>query len=305
MKKKFFRRLPALLKTTFKKWNEHDPFREGAVIAYSAIFSLPGLLVMVITLVGYFFGTETVSGRLHQELAGAMGKNTADQIQQMIVNTMKTKDTIWATILGIIVIIIGAVGIFVEFQKTFNIIWEVKIQPQRSGIWKFLRTRLFSFGLVISIAFLLLISLVVSSLISAMGNWIERYWSESFLVVLKFLNFVFSLAIISAVFALMFKFLPDAKIRWPSVWIGAITTSLLFIIGKAALGLYFGKANPGSGYGAAGSIVLILLWVSYSSMIVFFGAEFTKVYSDEFHGKTEPSDHAVREHAREPVRENR
>jgi membrane protein len=317
MKKSFFRSLPGLLKTTFKRWNSHDPFREGAVIAYSAIFSLPGLLVMVITLVGYFFGTETVSGRLHQELAGAMGKNTADQIQQMIMAAMKTKDSIWATILGIAVIIIGAVGIFVEFQKTFNVIWEVKVVPYKSGIWKFIRTRLFSFGLVISIAFLLLISLVISSVISAMGNWIEKYWSESFLVILKALNFAFSLATISVVFALMFKFLPDAKIKWPSVWIGAITTSLLFVIGKAALGLYFGKAHPGSGYGAAGSVVLILLWASYSSMIVFFGAEFTKVYSDEFHGKTAPSEHAVsetekepakepaREHAREHARQNR
>jgi membrane protein len=298
MKRNFFRTLPALLKTTFKKWNSHDPFREGAVIAYSAIFALPGLLVMVITLVGYVFGTDTVSGRLHDELASAMGAGTADLIQQMILMAMKTKDSTWATILGISVIIIGAVGIFVEFQKTFNIIWEVKSVPYKSGIWRFVRTRLFSFGLILSIAFLLLISLVISSVLSALGNWIEKYWSESFLILLKILNFIFSLAIISMVFALMFRFLPDAKIKWPSVWIGAITTALLFVLGKSALSLYFGKAHPGSGYGAAGSVVLILLWTSYTSMIVFFGAEFTKVYSDEYHGKAAPSEHAVREAGR-------
>jgi membrane protein len=265
------------------------------VIAYSAIFALPGLLVMVITLVGYFFGAETVSGRLHQEIASAMGTSTADEVQHMITVALSAKDSIWATILGITVIIIGAIGIFVELQKTFNIIWEVKVVPYRSGIWKFIRTRLFSFGLILSIAFLLLISLVISSLLSGLGNWIEKYWSESFLIILKLLNFVFSLAIISAVFALMFKFLPDAKIKWSSVWFGAIVTSLLFILGKTALGLYFGKANPGSGYGAAGSIVLILIWTSYSSIIVFFGAEFTKVYSDEYYGKASPTENAVHE----------
>jgi len=134
--------------------------------------------------------------------------------------------------------------------------------------------------------------LLISSLLSAIGSWIEGL-SESLLIILKILNFVFSFSIISVVFALMFKFLPDARVKWSAVWIGAILTSLLFILGKAALGLYFGKAQPGSGYGAAGSIVLIMLWTSYTSMIVFFGAEFTKVYSDEYHGKTIPSDHAV------------
>jgi len=297
-KNNFFRSLPALLKTTFKKWNAHDPFREGAVVAYSAIFALPGLLVMVITLVGYFFGTDTISDRLHQEITGAMGKNTADQVQQMVESASATKDSVWASILGVLVILIGAVGIFVALQKSLNIIWEVKSAPRKSGIWRFVRTRLFSFGLILSIAFLLLISLVISSVISALGNWIETYWSDSLLIILKVFNFLFTLAIISAVFALMFKFLPDAKIKWSAVWVGAIVTSLLFILGKAALGIYFGKANPGSGYGAAGSIILILLWTSYTSMIVFFGAEFTKVYSDVFHGKTAPAEHAVREPGR-------
>jgi membrane protein len=297
MKKKFFRRLPALLKTTFKKWNDHDPFREGAVVAYSAIFALPGLLVMVVTLVGYFVDANTVSGRLHREIAGAMGKNTADQVQQMINVASQAKDSVLASILGILVIILGAIGIFVALQKSLNIIWEVKSVPNRSGIWRFLRTRLFSFGLILSIAFLMLISLIISSLLSALGNWIEAL-SESLLIILKIFNFAFSLSIIAIVFALMFKFLPDAKVRWSAVWIGAIVTSVLFIVGKAALGLYFGKAHPGTTYGAAGSVVLILLWTSYTSMIVFFGAEFTKVYSDEFFGEAAPSEHAVKEPGR-------
>jgi membrane protein len=297
MQKKFFRRLPALLKITFKKWNDHDPFREGAVVAYSAIFALPGLLVMVITLVGYFFDVDMVTGRLHQEIAGAMGNNTADLVQQMITVASQTKDSVWASVLGIVVIIIGAIGIFVAFQKSLNIIWEVKSVPNRSGIWKFFRTRLFSFGLILSIAFLMLISLLISSLLSALGNWIEAL-SESLLAILKIFNFALSLSIISIVFALMFKFLPDARVKWSAVWIGAMVTSLLFVIGKAALGLYFGKAHPGTTYGAAGSVILILLWASYTSMIVLFGAEFTKVYSDEFLGEAAPSENAVREPGR-------
>jgi membrane protein len=226
-----------------------------------------------------------------------MGKTTADQVQQMVTAALQMDDSIWATILGVLVIIVGAVGIFVAFQKSLNIIWEVKPVPNRSGIWKFLRSRLFSFGLILSIAFLMLISLLISSMLSAFGSWIEGL-SASFLVILKIFNFIFSFSIISMVFALMFKFLPDASVKWSAVWVGAILTSLLFILGKAALGLYFGKAEPGSGYGAAGSIVLIMLWTSYTSMIVFFGAEFTKVYSDEYHGKAVPSDHAVPETGR-------
>ena len=158
----------------------------------------------------------------------------------------------------------------------------------------FLKTRLFSFGLIISIAFLLLISLVISSVLSALGSWISGHGSESLLVLFKILNFIISVGIITLLFALMFKILPDAKIQWNFVWVGAFFTAVLFTLGKSALGLYFGKADPGSGYGAAGSIILILLWTSYSSMIVFFGAEFTKVYAEFFHGQVAPSENAVK-----------
>jgi membrane protein len=224
-----------------------------------------------------------------------MGVDIADQIQKMIIMSLKSKDSVLATIIGIATIIIGATAVFVELQKTFNNIWEVKATGTKSDLWMFVKTRLFSFGLIISIAFLLLISLVLSSLLSAIGSWVQQYWSESFLMLFKVLNTIFSLAIITSLFALMFKILPDARIKWPSVWIGAFVTSFLFVIGKSALGLYFGKANPGTGYGAAGSVILILIWTSYSSMIVFFGAEFTKAYSDYYFGEIAPSENAVRE----------
>ena len=298
MKNFHFKKLSKLFKTTFKKWYAHDPFREGAIIAYNAIFALPGLLVVVITFAGYFFGADAVSGSLYKQIAVVMGSDTADQVQKILIMSVKSKGSLLATIIGIATIIIGATAVFVELQQLLNIIWEVKASPTKSGFWIFLKTRLFSFGLIVSIAFLLLIFMVISSLLSALSSWIQQYWSESLLILFKILNSIFSLAIITSLFALMFKILPDAKIKWQSVWIGAFVTSLLFVIGKSALGLYFGKANPGSWYGATGSIILILLWTSYSSMIVFFGAEFTKTYSDYYFGEIPPSETAVRQKGR-------
>jgi len=290
-----FNKIGTLLKTTFNKWWDRDPFREGAIIAYYAIFSLPGLLVLVIALAGYFFGADAVSGHLQNQIAKAMGKDTADMIQGMIMMSMKSKDSVWAAIFAIATIIFGATAVFAQLQKSLNNIWEVEATAIKSGIWIFVKTRLFSFGLIVSIAFLLLISLVISSLLAAFGAWIQQFWSESLLVIFTVLNAIFSLFTITILFAMMFKILPDAKIKWQSVWIGAFVTALLFVLGKSALGLYFGTADPASGYGPAGSIILILLWSSYSSMVVFFGAEFTKAYSDYYFGVVRPTVNAVKQ----------
>ncbi|NDP22338.1 MAG: YihY/virulence factor BrkB family protein [Paludibacter sp.] len=298
MKKFSLKKTGSLFITTSKKWFDRDPFREGAIIAYNAIFALPGLLVVVISLAGYFFGAEAVSGQLHRQIAQAMGVSTADSIQQMVIMSMRIRTSLLTTIIGIGTIIFGATAVFVELQKTLNIIWEVNATSAKSGIWAILKTRLFSFGLILSIAFLLLISLVLSSLLSALGIWIQQYWSESLLLFFKLFNAVLSIGIITILFGLMFKIIPDAKIKWNSVWLGAFITSLLFVIGKTALGIYFGTANPGSLYGAAGSIILILLWTSYSSMILFFGAEFTKVYSDMYFGDIPADENAVKDKGR-------
>jgi membrane protein len=288
-----------LFKTAFKGWNEKDPFRESAVIAYYAIFSLPGLLVLVITIGGYFFGRDALSGHLHSQISGAMGNDTADQVQEMMNKASSSSASIWATIIGIITILFGATGVFVQLQKSLNIIWEVKAQPSKSGIWIFLKARLFSFGLILSIAFLLLVSLVITSILAAMSKWMEAHWPKYIMFLFQTANFLASLSIISVLFAMMFKLLPDAKIKWRYVWVGAFLTGLLFEIGQFGLGLYFGKAQPGSGYGAAGSVILILLWVSYSSMIVFYGAEFTKAFADHYHGYVAAGENAVKDIGRE------
>src|SRR6187551_1573049 len=289
-----FRSTHKVLKKAFKKWWSRDPFRESSVIAYATVFSLPGLLVVVVTLAGYFFGTELVNKHLHHTISSVMGMDTANQVQDMVLYTMTSKESNWATILGLIVIIIGATGVFVQLQKSLNIIWEVEATKEKSGFWRLIRLRLFSFGLILSVAFLLLISLVITSLLAASSNWIKEHWSASLIWLFNVLDIFATICIISILFAAMYKILPDAKVKWKYVWFGSFVTTFFFLIGKTLLGIYFGTAEPGSGYGAAGSIVLILLWTSYSSMIFFYGAEFTKAYSQEYYGTVPANEVAVK-----------
>lgn len=296
--KRKMKRLFEITKKTFTKWNEKDPFRQSAVIAYYSIFSLPPLLVIIIALAGLFLGREAVSGEISTQISGVMGADTAKSVEEMIAKAGVGNKSIIATIIGIVVLLIGATSVFGELQKTLNIIWEVKPKPDL-GIKETLKTRLFSFGLIVSIGFLLLVSLVLSSALAYFGNWIDNYFSEGISFLVQTLNFVISTGVITVLFALMFKVLPDAKMEWKDVWIGAFVTALLFTLGKFLLGLYFGKAQPGSTYGAAGSVILIMLWVSYSSLIVLFGAEFTKQYAERYGVPVEPADNAVKEKVRE------
>jgi membrane protein len=284
------RNIFALSKSAFKQWYDKDPFRESAVIAYYSIFSLPGLLVVIITVAGFIFGRDAVNNNVATQITNTLGADTAEQIQNMIIKASVSNNSIWATIIGVVTILVGATGVFAQFQKSLNNIWEVKVDPTKSGIWSIIRVRLFSFGMIVSIAFILIVSLVISALIAAFGNWLTGHFSDSFVILIQVVNIIISMNILAVLFALMFKIFPDAKIKWRHVWIGAYVTAFLFEIGKYGLGLYFGKANPASGYGTAGSIILILLWVSYSSMIVFYGAEFTHSYATMSSGKVPPTE---------------
>jgi membrane protein len=280
--------IPHLLKNTFTNWFEKDPFRQSAVIAYYAIFSIPGLLVLVISIAGYFYGTDAVNTNILEQITASMGKETAVQISQILTKSTASKTTFFSSAIGIGILLFGSTGVFVELQKTLNLIWKVETKPQK-GIYEILKARIFSFGLILAIAFLLLISLVVSTLLSSMGNWMKSTTNESIIIFYNLLNFIFSLAVISALFAMIFRILPDAKIKWKHVWLGAVFTGLLFTIGKTLLAYYFSTAEPASVYGVAGSVILILLWVSYSSMILFFGAEFTATYAKKYTGKVPPT----------------
>ena len=286
--------LGALFKNTFNTWFDKDPFRESAVIAYYAIFSIPGLLVLIIAIAGYFFGQDVVNKNLFNQISETIGSETALQIQDVLTKSTAEKSTTWGSIIGILVLLVGATGVFVELQKSLNGIWNVTVTKQ-NGIWLIVKARLFSFGLILAIAFLLTISLVISTALVAISNFIHFESSQFMMTLYGLLNFIISLIVISALFAMIFKILPDAEIKWKHVWLGSLVTGILFTIGKMGLAYYFGKADPASVYGAAGSIILILLWVSYSSMILFFGAEFTAAYAKMYSGIVPPTDIAKTE----------
>jgi len=278
-----------LLKMTFNEWSDKDPFRQSAVIAYYAVFSIPGLLVLVISIAGYFFGNDSVNRNILEQISSTMGSETADQISEILIKSTQSKSTFWGSFIGIVILLVGSTAVFVELQTTLNLIWKVEV-IKKKGILIILKARLFSFGLILAIAFLLMVSLAVSTGLSSMGNWMRTFTYGYMISFFNVFNFIFSLAVISILFALMFKILPDAKIKWKHVWLGSIVTGILFTIGQTILAYYFSTANPASVYGVAGSVILILLWVSYSSMILFFGAEFTASYAKIYSGVVPPTE---------------
>jgi membrane protein len=281
-----------LLRETYHEWIEREPFNNSIIIAYYTIFSLPGLLVIIINLAGYFFGYEAVEHKLATQIQGLVGGDAAKDVQDIVAKASASKDSTIATILGVVTMLFGATGVFYQVQQILNKIWEVKPKPKQM-LLKLVRDRIFSFGLILVIGFLLLVSLVLSAGLSAVSDWVAAHLSESLNVIFKVADILLSTGVIMLLFAAIYKFLPDAKIRWREVWIGALVTAILFSIAKFALGLYFGKSDPASTYGAAGSVILIMLWVSYSGIILLFGAEFTQVYARRSGHRVRPVEGAV------------
>ena len=286
--KKYFSDLGSILKKTGAAWWASDPFRQSSVVAYYGVFSIPALLVIIVTCVGFVFGRDAVQGHIASQISSTMGADTAKQVQDMIAKAGAQKNSIIATIISIVTLILGATGVFTQLQTSLDQIWEVKVTAKKKWL-KSLKDQLFSFGLILSIGFLMLVSLILTAGLTVFGGWIKAHLPDFMLVVFRLINFAISFGVLSVLFAMMFKILPDAKIQWKDVWIGAMATTLLFILGKFGLGIYFAKASPGSTYGAAGSIILIMLWVSYSCMILFFGAEFTKQFAVFHHRTIEPT----------------
>lgn len=298
--KPFFKKMGRKLKTfwelirdTALRWNDRDPFTNSAIIAYYTIFSLPGLLVIVINIAGYFYGTDAVTQDLTDDIGELTGNgNTAKDIRNIVANASAAQGTTLASIIGIATLLYGATGIFYQVQQILNKMWEVKPRAKQKFL-KLVKDRLFSFGLVLAVGFLLLVSLVISTLLSAFSTWVSGYLSDSLNFLFKLFDILISVGMITLLFAAIYKFLPDAKVKWRYVWGGAFLTSVLFVAAKFALGFYFGKSNPASTYGAAGSVVLLMLWVSYAGLILLFGAEFTKVYADRFAPPVQPTDVAI------------
>lgn len=268
----------SLLKATFKEWLNDDPFRQSAVIAYYSIFSLPGLLIILIWVAGAAFGQEAVEGKISSQVGSMLGEDTGKTVETMIKNAQSQDSNIFMKIVGIGTLLFGATTVFFQLQKSLNYIWEVEQKPD-SDFKQLLLDRASSLGLIIIIGFLLLISLVASALITSLSDWLSSNFPDYIIYLAEGTNLLLSLGIATILFALMFKVLPDVEIIWSMVWKGAFVTALLFVIGKFLLGLYFGMASPESSYGAAGSVILILLWINYSCLIMFFGAEFTQMYA--------------------------
>ncbi|MEO6194982.1 MAG: YihY/virulence factor BrkB family protein [Thermoanaerobaculia bacterium] len=287
----------SLIKESFKGWKEDGALDLGAALAYYTIFSLAPLLLIVTAVAGLVWGGEAVQGQLVGQMQGIVGKQGAEAIQTMVANAGKQGSGVLATILGLVTILFGATGVFVQLQSALDRIWNVEPKPG-AGIWSFIRTRMLSFGMILGIGFLLLISLVVTAGVAAAGKWATGLLPGGEALV-NILTFAVSFALITLLFAMIYKVLPDVEIAWRDVWIGAAVTALLFTIGKFLIGLYLAHSTVASTYGAAGSLVVLLLWIYYSSQILFLGAEFTQVYATRYGSQITPSKNAV------PVKETK
>ncbi|MDX1953382.1 MAG: YihY/virulence factor BrkB family protein [Verrucomicrobiota bacterium] len=280
-----------LFRDAAKDWMSDGAPRLGASLAFYTIFSLSPLFVIAIGLVGLVFDEELARQQVFSQVSGLLGEKGGEALQAIITNPEKETTGKMATIFATIMLIVGATGVFVQLQDALNIIWEVKQKPGQ-GIKGFIRHRLLSFAMVMSIGFLLLISLLVSAALAGMTKFMSGWFGGTEFIA-QALNFTVSLAVITLLFAMIFKIMPDVKISWKDVWIGAGFTALLFTFGKFALGMYLGRSSVVSMYGAAGSLVIVLLWVYYSSQILFFGVELTQVYANRFGSTVEPSKHAI------------
>lgn len=283
---RFLRSIFELLKHTASEWVDQNMSRLGAALAFYTLFAIAPLVVIVLAIAGLWFGEEAARRELFTQVSGLVGSEGGEAIQALVSAAHKPKTGTWATVIAVATLFVGATGVFVELQDALNSVWGVRRVPGR-GVRNFIKDRLLSFALIAGIGFLLLVSLILSAGLSALGKLTvglppaqEPIWQG--------VNFVVSFGVITLLFAIIFKVLPDVKIAWRDVWIGAIITALLFNLGKLLIGLYLGRGVVTSAYGAAGSLVIVLLWVYYSAQILFFGAKFTQVYSNRYGSHLEP-----------------
>ncbi|MES2478408.1 MAG: YihY/virulence factor BrkB family protein [Bacteroidota bacterium] len=281
-----------LLKDTFEGLSENRITKLSASLAYFTIFSMGPLLVMIIWLTGVFLSREAIEGKVYAVLVDFVGSDTAAQLQEIIKSASVDNQGLIAGIIGLVTLLIGATSVFAEIQDSINIIWGLKPKP-RKGWLKYLKNRFLSFSIIISLGFLLLVSLALSALVEAISNQLQNYFPEVTIVVFYIINLILTIGISTLIFATIFKVLPDAKIKWQDVFIGAVVTAILFLIGKFGISFYISKTKVGSTYGAAGSLVVLLVWVYYSSIILYLGAEFTKVYAIRYGSAIHPNDYAV------------
>ena len=281
-----------LLKTTFLEFNDDNAIKLSAALSYYTIFALPPLLIIIITICGFFFGEEAVTGELYGQINRLVGNDAAIQIQDAIKNVQLSDSNVFVTIFGVVMLLIGASGVFAEIQSSINFIWGLRAKPNK-GLKKFIQNRIMSFSMIVSVGFLMLVSLMVNATLDLLNSRLKIYLEDNTVYLFYVLNLIIVLASITLLFAIIFRTLPDGIIKWKDAFIGAGCTAVLFMIGKFAIGFYLGNSTIASVYGAAGSIIIILVWVYYSAIILYFGAEFTKVYAKSFGGQIAPNEYSV------------
>jgi len=268
----------ALLKETANSWSNHKDARSGAALAYYSIFSIGPLIVIAIAVAGLVFGTEAVRGEVSAQLRGLLGDGGAQAVEGMLQSADKPREGLFATLFGIAMLIFAAVGVVVQLKDALNTVWEVP-PAKTGGVWYFIRTYLVSLAGVLSVGFLLLVSLLFTAILAASAKFINPFLPEA---IMQAVGAALSFGFIALLFAMMFKWLPDTQVAWRDVWLGAAVTALLFEIGKLLIGFYIGKQGLESTFGAAASLVVLLIWVYYSSQIVLMGAEFTRAYAKRY-----------------------
>ena len=276
------KRLWHLMIESVKRWHADYAQSMGAALAYYAMFSIAPLLLIVIALTGVLLGPEVIRGEIFSQLRGLMGDDGASAVQQLLESVSQPEKSMLATLIGAALLAIGATTVFSELQDDLDRIWKVPLRDQTSGLWSLIRSRILSFGMILGIGFLLLVSLVFNAVLAALAKW----WAPVFgdwVTIASISNFVISFLMVTAMFAFIYKFMPRTRISWSDVMVGALVTALLFTIGKTLIGIYLGQSGVASGYGTAGSLIALLIWVYYSAQVFLLGAEFTRVYA-EWHG---------------------
>ncbi|WP_161531106.1 YihY/virulence factor BrkB family protein [Riemerella anatipestifer] len=289
--KKNFKFYWETIKKAVTEWSSSNADRDAAGIAYYAIFSIPGLLIILIWLMGFIFGDANFQQKIQEEVTQAMGSDTAKSLDDILKSSMIDQDGIIMRIIGIATLIFGATTLFFQLQKSLNELWDVKAEPKRA-LLKFLTDRANSLGMILIIGFLMMITMVLSTLIGLANEFISQHLGLETYYIIQIINISVGFFIVVLLFALMFKVLPDVQLSWRSVWVGAFITAFLFTLGKFLLSLYFSNFKPTSAFGAAGSVILIMMWINYTCRLIFFGAVFTKVYTYRRGLKIQPSQHA-------------
>lgn len=288
-----FKDIWSIIKQSFSDFIDNKVLKLSAALAFYTIFSLPAMLIIVISVSDIFYGRAAIEGTLYNQIAGFVGSEAAIQIQEAIRGAALSKSSYFATIVGIVTLLFGATSVFYEIQDSINYIWKLKSKPKGTGFLKMIINRLLSFSLVISLGFLLLVSLLINGLMDMLITRLTAMFPELTVIMVYIVNVIITFGITALLFAMIFKVLPDARIKWKHVRAGAITTAILFMVGKFLIGYYLGHSKLSSTYGTAGSVIVMLLWVYYSAMILYFGAVFTHVFAVHTGSRIYPTNYAV------------